>query len=139
MTEKVLAPNELLNAQDLAHLTDTQVRIPVVGVSVGLDFLVGLIPVVGDFVMLFVSFRIVYLAQKIGVPSNIRSRMIRNCFLDFVLGLIPFVGDFVDLFYKSNQKNVRLMEKWWVSKNQKMIKANAENVLKQWQDSSIQS
>ena len=49
------APIALLRAQKLANLTDSKVRIPFLGIRLGLDFLVGLIPVVGDIIMVGVS------------------------------------------------------------------------------------
>ena len=51
---------------------------------------------------------------------------------DFLFGLIPVVGDLVDLFYKANQKNVRIMETWWVSHNHQKIKANSQAMLDEW-------
>jgi hypothetical protein len=129
------APNALLRAQKLANLTDTKLRIPFIGVGVGLDFLVGLIPVVGDLIMVGVSLSIVEMAKSIQVPRSLRIAMLRNIAIDFLLGLIPFVGDVVDLFYKSNQKNVRIMEKWWVSQNHQAIQAKSQQALQEWEKS----
>ncbi|MBU3004853.1 DUF4112 domain-containing protein [Paraglaciecola arctica] len=138
MSENYQAPAALLRAQQLANLTDTKLRIPVIGIRVGLDFLVGLIPVVGDLIMVGVSLSIVAMAKSIHVPRALRIAMLRNIGIDFLLGLIPFVGDVVDLFYKSNQKNVRIMEKWWVSQNQHKIQANSQQALEDWQKSQGQ-
>lgn len=129
------APKALLRAQKLANLTDTKLRIPFIGVPVGLDFLVGLIPVVGDLIMVGVSLSIVTMAKSIQVPRALRIAMLRNIGIDFLLGLIPFVGDLVDLFYKSNQKNVRIMEKWWVSQNHQAIQSNSHKALQDWENS----
>jgi hypothetical protein len=136
MTGQVQAPEALLKAQRLADLTDTKVRIPFLGIRLGLDFLIGLIPVVGDLIMVVVALRIVKLAQTIGVPSDLRAIMYRHITFDFLLGLIPLVGDVIDLFYKSNQKNVRIMEKWWVSKNHHKIQKSSQDMLKEWEKSS---
>lgn len=135
MSQTHQAPNALLKAQKLANLTDTKLRIPIIGVRVGLDFLVGLIPVVGDLIMVGVSLSIVVMAKSIQVPRYLRIVMLRNIVIDFLLGLIPFVGDVVDLFYKSNQKNVRIMEQWWVSQNQPKIQANRQQALEEWEKS----
>ena len=115
MTETVQAPKALLQAQTLANLTDSKVRIPFLGIRLGLDFLVGLIPVVGDIIMVGVSLSIIAMAKSMQVPRALRVSMVKNIAIDFLLGIIPFVGDLADLFYKSNQKNVRIMEKWWLS------------------------
>lgn len=132
MTETVQAPKALLQAQKLANLTDNKVRIPFIGVRLGLDFLIGLIPVIGDLIMAGVSLSIVAMAKSISVPRALRIAMLKNIGIDFLLGLIPFVGDVVDLFYKSNQKNVRIMEKWWVSQNHQQIQSNSQQAVQKW-------
>jgi hypothetical protein len=115
MNDMAQAPKALLKAQKLANLTDSKIRIPLLGIRLGLDFLVGLIPVVGDLIMVGTSFTIVGMAKSMQVPRALRVSMVKNIAIDFLLGIIPFVGDLADLFYKSNQKNVRIMEKWWLS------------------------
>ena len=135
MTETVQVPKVLLEAQRLANLTDSRIRIPFLGIRLGLDFLVGLIPVVGDIIMVAVSISIVAMAKSMKVPKALRIAMLKNIGVDFLLGLIPFVGDLVDIFYKSNQKNVRIMEKWWVSQNHQLIQANSQQALQEWEKS----
>ena len=132
MTETVQAPRALLQAQKLANLTDSRIRIPFIGIRLGLDFLVGLIPFIGDLIMAGVSVSIVAMAKSIQVPRALRIAMLKNIGIDFLLGLIPFVGDVVDLFYKSNQKNVRIMEKWWVSQNHQQIQSNSQQAVQKW-------
>jgi hypothetical protein len=135
MNQTPQAPKALLSAQKLANLTDSKVRIPFIGVRLGLDFLVGLIPVIGDVIMVGVSLSIVAMAKSIEVPRALRLAMLKNIGIDFLLGLIPFVGDVVDLFYKSNQKNVRIMEKWWVSQNHQQIQSNSQQAVQDWEKS----
>ena len=135
MSNTVQAPKALLQAQSLANLTDSKIRIPFLGISLGLDFLVGLIPAVGDIIMVGVSLSIVGMAKRIQVPRALRISMLKNIVIDFILGLIPFIGDLADLFYKSNLKNVRIMEKWWVSQNHQHILAKSEQVVQEWEKS----
>lgn len=130
---KIQAPDALLQAQKLAHLSDTKIRLPILGWRFGLDFLIGLIPVVGDLIMLGVSLRIITLAKKMQVPNSRIALMLRNIVFDFVLGLIPFVGDIIDFFYKANVKNVRIMEMWWVSQHHADIVQNTQQALDKWQ------
>ncbi|MCF2949021.1 DUF4112 domain-containing protein [Paraglaciecola aquimarina] len=136
MTDNILAPGALLKAQKLADLTDTKIRIPILGIRLGLDFIIGLIPIIGDIIMVGVALRIVHLAKKMDVPADLRALMYRHILLDFVFGLIPVVGDVIDLFYKSNQKNVRIIEKWWVSQNHQKILAHSQQKLKEWQSTN---
>lgn len=135
MTDTVQAPKALLQAQKLANLADSKIRIPFLGIRLGLDFLVGLIPVVGDIIMVGVSLSIVGMAKSMQVPTTLRLAMLKNIAIDFLLGIIPFVGDLADLFYKSNQKNVRIMEKWWVSQNHQKIQANSQQIVQEWEKS----
>ncbi|MFC3095197.1 DUF4112 domain-containing protein [Alteromonas sediminis] len=127
------APKELLQAQRLANTLDTAVKLPVVGIEVGLDFLLGLVPVVGDACMLLLSLRIIHLGKKMGMPSALIKKMVRNAGIDMVLGFIPFVGDIADIFYKANRANVRLMEKWWISNNKQEVDNYAAKQLAKWE------
>ncbi len=127
------APLALRKAQRIANTLDTAVKIPFIGVRVGLDFLIGLIPVVGDITMLLASLRIVSLGKQLGLPSTHQQRMLRHCLVDFGLGFVPVVGDVVDLFYKANQKNVRIMERWWIETHQSEVQENTQAALAAWQ------
>ncbi|MFQ3235824.1 MAG: hypothetical protein ACI9C4_001387 [Paraglaciecola sp.] len=127
------APKHLLQAQKIANLTDTAIRIPFTGIRIGLDSIIGLIPGIGDALMLGASSYIIVLAARLGVPKSLRVSMLRNCLIDFALGLIPFAGDIVDVFFQANKKNVRIIEKWWVSNNQVAIKSRTAEKLAQWQ------
>lgn len=123
------APEALKKAQSLANITDTAVRLPVIGVEVGLDFLIGLIPGIGDLIMTLVALRIVSLGKQLGLPKPLQSIMIRNALMDFALGFVPVVGDLFDIWYKANRRNVRIMERWWLEQNQAKIKQNTLNKL----------
>lgn len=118
MTYTAAEPAQLTKARKLAKMTDSSLKIPFTGIRLGLDAIVGLIPVVGDIIMVGVSLRIVSMAKSMNVPKTLRAKMLKNIVMDFLLGLIPFVGDVVDLFYKSNKKNVSIMEKWWQTQQQ---------------------
>ncbi|MEO9944302.1 MAG: DUF4112 domain-containing protein [Paraglaciecola sp.] len=135
MNDNYKAPKELLKAQTLANLSDNKIRIPVIGIRLGLDFIIGLIPFVGDVIMACISLVIVRLAVKMGVPKPLIFSMLKNIVIDFLLGLIPFLGDIFDLFYRSNEKNVRIMEKWWVSNKHQDIQRHSEEKLAAWKQS----
>jgi hypothetical protein len=130
--ENFRAPDELLKAQSLANLLDTAIKIPFIPIRLGLDFLIGLIPGIGDMLMLFASLRIIHLGRKIGVPKPLLKKMMINSVIDYCLGFFPIVGDLVDLFFKANQRNVRIMESWWVSENKEQIDALAKRQLDDW-------
>ncbi len=126
------APKALLKAQKLANLLDTAVKLPFIPIRIGLDSIVGLIPGAGDALMLFVSLRIVWLGKSLGMPKALIAQMVKNSAIDFGLGFIPSVGDIVDIFYKANQKNVRIMERWWISENKHEVDKVTQKALSEW-------
>ena len=132
-SENFRAPKELLSAQKIANALDTAVRLPIIGVQVGLDFFLGLIPVVGDVIMMLMSLRIIQLGKQLGMPQPLITKMIRNAGIDMVLGFIPFIGDIADIFYKANQANVRLMEMWWISENKSAVDQYTQKQLQEWE------
>ena len=129
----VNAPKQLLRAQKIANITDTAVRIPFIGVRIGLDFVIGLIPGLGDIIMLAVSAYIVLLARQMGLPKALQIIMLRNSLMDFALGLLPIVGDIADIFYRSNKINVRIMEKFWLEQHRSVIAQSTKQHLADWQ------
>ncbi|WP_087575299.1 DUF4112 domain-containing protein [Sphingobium sp. SJ10-10] len=78
---------------------------------VGLDSLVGLIPVVGDFATAAMGAWMVWEARNLGMSKWQLTRMAANVGFDTLIGAIPFAGDIFDFFYKSNTKNLRIIRK----------------------------
>ena len=134
MISQTKAPKELLKAQKWANMLDTAIKLPVINFRVGLDSIVGLIPGVGDALMLFAGFRIIRMGQKLGMPSDLIKVMVRNSVIDFGLGFIPFIGDVADFFYKSNSKNVQIMERWWIENNKAAVDASAREQFRDWEE-----
>src|SRR5579871_546334 len=91
----------------LEHLLDRQFR--VLGVDMGLDPLVGLIPVVGDVLMSFAGLWIIFESHRLGARRWTIVRMFLNWGIDLTLGSVPVVGDIFDFAWKSNTMNVRLL------------------------------
>ncbi len=95
-------------------LLDSQFKIPGTKIRFGLDSLVGIIPG-GDILMTAVSSSIVFVAAKQSVPMPILLRMVFNIGIDLLIGAIPVLGDIFDVFWKSNIKNVELLEQYSVA------------------------
>lgn len=98
--------------QRWAWLLDDAVRIPVINVRVGLDALVGLIPVVGDFAGVALSSVLFAEAVRLRAPRHVLTRMGRNIVTDFVVGLIPIAGDFFDVAWRANRRNMAVLNAW---------------------------
>lgn len=97
--------------QRLARLLDSQFRIG--DFRFGLDPLLGLIPGVGDFISLSVSGGFLALAAKHGASRKLLILMSLNVLLDAVIGSIPIIGQIFDFFYKANNRNARLLQKYY--------------------------
>lgn len=102
--EAVLARLELV-----AHVLDTAFVIPGTNRRVGIDALIGLVPVVGDLLTTALSSYILYEAKRLGVPKMLLARMMGNVALHGVAGMVPLFGDVFDAAFKANQRNVRLL------------------------------
>jgi len=90
----------------VAHALDESIRIPGTNATVGIDPILGLIPVAGDLVSAGISLYIVVESARLGVSYTTLLRMIANISIDAVGGSIPYVGTFFDSFWKANVRNV---------------------------------
>ncbi|RHZ82582.1 hypothetical protein Glove_108g18 [Diversispora epigaea] len=84
--------------------------------KVGLDPIIGLIPVIGDFLGVFLALSLINTAKKVDLPKHVIVQMFFNIFVDWLLGLIPVIGDFVDFLYKANIRNSILLEEFLVDR-----------------------
>ncbi|WP_252259140.1 DUF4112 domain-containing protein [Erythrobacter aurantius] len=92
-------------------LLERSFRIPGVNVPVGLDALVGLVPVLGDIVTTALGAYMVWEARNLGMSKWHLTRMGANVAFDAALGLVPVVGDAADFVFRSNSRNLRIIKK----------------------------
>lgn len=85
--------------------------IPGINRPIGVDSIVGLIPVVGDVVTALMGAYIVWEARNLGMSKLQLTRMAANVGIDTALGAIPFAGDVFDFFWRSNTKNLKIIRK----------------------------
>ena len=107
-TERLVTLNRI---RKLSRLMDTAIRIPGINFRIGLDPIIGLIPGAGDLVSTGFSAYIIYLAARFGLPREVLTKMVLNIGLEAVVGSLPLVGDLFDAYYKSNIRNLALLEK----------------------------
>lgn len=100
---------DLARARKLAYLMDSQFS--VAGVEFGLDALIGLVPGVGDTLTALISIYPIWVARRHDLGKNVQVRMAANILIDWLPGLIPVLGDLIDVAYKSNLKNLKLLER----------------------------
>ena len=94
----------------LSRLMDTSIRIPLTGFRIGIDPIIGLVPGAGDLISTAFSAYIIFLATRFGIPRQDLAKMIFNVGLETVVGTVPLVGDLFDAFYKSNIRNLAILE-----------------------------
>ena len=98
-------------ANHLAWLLDNAFEIPGTRYRIGLDPLIGLIPVIGDLIAFLIGSYIVVLASRLGVPRVVLWRMWLNLGIDLAVGAVPIVGDTLDVLWKANAMNARLLDR----------------------------
>lgn len=92
-------------------LLERSFTLPIINRQFGLDFLIGLIPVVGDFIGAAMGSYLVWEARNLNMPSWKIARMIGNIGFDFVIGVVPLLGDAADFIFRSNSRNLRIIKK----------------------------
>jgi hypothetical protein len=95
----------------LSRLMDTAIGIPGTKFRIGLDPILGLVPGAGDLISTAFSAYIIYLATRFSIPGEDLRKMLFNIGLEAVVGTVPLVGDFFDAYYKSNIRNLAILEK----------------------------
>ncbi len=102
----------LRGARQLAVLLDGAWGIPFTRWRIGIDSLLGLLPLAGDLLSALLSLTIVWQGHKLKAPKRLQARLLGNIALDFVVGSIPIVGDLADVVLRKNQRNVALLDNW---------------------------
>ena len=108
--KKAKVERQLQSLDRLAWLLDSSIRIPGTNRTIGLDGIIGLLPGIGDVVSGVISGYIVVKALLMGLPIFVIARMVVNLMIEGIIGVIPVVGDLFDFIFKSNKRNVRLMQ-----------------------------
>ena len=97
--------------ETLELLLERSFTLPGINRPVGLDAIVGLVPVVGDVVTAVMGAYIIWEARNLGMPKWKLWRMMGNLGVDTALGAIPLVGDAFDFLFRSNTRNLRIIRK----------------------------
>lgn len=109
-TSRENTQNEVRQLERLCRILDSAFRIPGTKITFGIDSLIGLIPGLGDAVTAVASGYIVHRARQLGVDKITVLRMLGNIGIDIVAGIVPIVGDLFDVSWKSNTRNLQLLE-----------------------------
>jgi hypothetical protein len=105
--------DEFIVIENIANLLDNKFMIPFTNIKFGVDFLIGLIPTVGDWMSYGISSILLFAVMRRGVGLGMLMRMMGNITLDATVGSIPILGDIFDLKYKANRRNVALLKQYY--------------------------
>lgn len=108
MTVRIDREAELAKLEKLATLLDAKFETPI-GVRVGWDGIIGLVPVVGGIATTLVSGYLIARAAVLGATTPVLLRMGLNVGVDAAISLVPFFGWIGDFFWKSNLRNTRVL------------------------------
>lgn len=95
----------------LEMVLERSFTIPGVNRKVGLDAVLGLVPVVGDVVTAAMGAYFVWEARNLGMPKWKLWHMAGNIAFDSLLGAVPVAGDLFDFMFRSNTRNLRIVKR----------------------------
>lgn len=104
-------PEEAETFRKIADLLDTQFKVPGLGMRIGLDGVLGLIPVVGDTITGGLGLYALATAHRLKLPLGARLKMIWNIGVDMIIGAIPLIGDIFDFAFHAHAKNYAIIAK----------------------------
>lgn len=93
----------LARVELVARLMDALIVIPGTGIRLGLDAILGLVPVAGDLLAQVISTYIIWEARRLGVGKLTLMRMFGNTLIDTVIGSVPIAGDAFDVAFRAGR------------------------------------
>lgn len=105
-----LDPRRMERLRRVGWLLDNSIPVPGTRIRLGIDQVIGLVPGVGDLIGGALSLYIILEAWQLGVPRGLLARMGWNVAVDTLVGEVPILGDLFDIGFKSNQRNLALLD-----------------------------
>jgi hypothetical protein len=95
----------------LTRLMDSAIDVPVLRTKVGLDALLGIVPVAGDLLSAAVGVYLIAQARELGASRWLQAKMASNLVLDATVGAVPLAGDVFDVYFRAHRRNLKLLQK----------------------------
>ena len=92
-------------------ILERSMTLPGTNYRIGLDTIIGLVPVLGDIITAAMGSYIVWEARNLGLPKWKLWQMMGRIGFDTAIGAVPLVGDAFDVVYRSNTKNLKTIRK----------------------------
>lgn len=96
----------------MARVLDEAITIPGTNVRIGLDALIGLLPVGGDLAGALLAGSALLVAARAGAPASVLTRMAGNIVVDALVGSVPVLGDLFDVAFRATSRNAKVLEEW---------------------------
>lgn len=93
----------------MEQLLERSLVIPGINMPIGLDVIVGLVPVLGEIITTAMGAYIIWEARNLGMSRWQQARMGANVLADTAIGAIPLVGDAADVLFRSNTRNLKII------------------------------
>ena len=100
--------------KSVSYLMDEQFRIPGTKFRFGIDPIINFFPIVGDMTGFLISGGMLLAMARSGASSKVVVLMSINIIIDSIIGPIPVIGHIFDFYFKSNTRNPRLMQEYFV-------------------------
>ena len=97
--------------ESVEALLERSLSIPGLKMPVGLDAVIGLVPVAGDIVAAGLGLYLVWEARNLGMSKWQLARMTANVGFDTLVGAVPVAGDVFDFVFRSNSRNLKIIRK----------------------------
>ena len=94
-----------------ARVMDRLIPLPAGG-GIGLDSILGLVPIVGDLASFGASTLFLIRAAQLGAPERLLTQLVAITCTDMVIGAVPVIGDLVDVAYQANIKSAKLIREF---------------------------
>lgn len=98
----------------VSYIMDEQFRFPGTKFRFGIDPIINFFPIVGDMAGFVVSAVLILSMARKGASNKLVVLMSINIFIDSVIGAIPLIGNIFDFFFKSNTRNLKLIQEHYV-------------------------
>lgn len=101
----------LARVRTIATVLDDAIVVPKLGIRIGLDPILGVLPIAGDAVTGLASLYIIVEGIRLGLSWRALLKMCFNVVIDFGIGSIPLLGNVFDAVWRSNRRNVAIIER----------------------------
>ncbi len=96
----------------LTRLMDSAIDVPVLRTKVGLDALLGIVPVAGDLLSAAIGVYLITQARELGASRWLQGKMLGNLVLDAAVGAVPLAGDVFDIYFRAHRRNLKLLQQY---------------------------